>query len=99
MRRSRRNGRFSRQTWSFAVSLSVLCAGFARAEDPPPSPGESAAGATDAAVRDARAEFVRGATLVKSAQWAEALVAFERSSRLVLHHITSFNIGACERAL
>jgi hypothetical protein len=47
----------------------------------------------------ARELFVKGTTLVRAAQWAEALGAFEQSSRLRPHPITTYNIGACERAL
>lgn len=47
----------------------------------------------------ARDLFVRGTTLVRSAQWAEALDAFEQSVALRPHPITTYNIGACERAL
>jgi hypothetical protein len=36
---------------------------------------------------------------VQEARWGEALAAFERSQALKQHAITSFNIGACERAL
>lgn len=48
---------------------------------------------------DARAEFARGAELVKQAKWAEALAAFEKSHALRPHPVTLFDIGACERAL
>jgi hypothetical protein len=47
----------------------------------------------------ARDAFVRGATLVRDAQWAEALAAFEQSERARSHALTSFNIGACHRAM
>jgi hypothetical protein len=50
-------------------------------------------------VVQAREAFVRGTTLVRAAQWAEALDAFERSAELRPHPITTYNIGACERAL
>jgi hypothetical protein len=53
----------------------------------------------DPAVVEARAEFVRGTDLAKRAQWAEALAAFERSSKLRPHAVTTFNIGICERAM
>jgi hypothetical protein len=36
---------------------------------------------------------------VKNARWGEALAAFERSAELRPHPLTTFNIGACERAL
>jgi len=47
----------------------------------------------------AREQFASGAGLVRTAQWAEALAAFEESSRLRPHPITTYNIGACQRAL
>ncbi|MBS2015106.1 MAG: PEGA domain-containing protein [Deltaproteobacteria bacterium] len=48
---------------------------------------------------EARAEFARGAELVKQAKWAEALGAFERSHAKRPHPVTLFDIAACERAL
>jgi hypothetical protein len=51
------------------------------------------------ALLKAREQFARGATLVQEAQWAEALSAFEESSKLRPHAITTFNMGACQRAL
>jgi hypothetical protein len=50
-------------------------------------------------IAKAREEFVSGAELVKQARWGEALGAFERSSKLRPHAITTYNIGACERAM
>jgi hypothetical protein len=47
----------------------------------------------------AREQFANGAALVRTAQWAEALAAFEQSSRLRPHPITTYNIGACQRSL
>ena len=47
----------------------------------------------------ARERFAAGAALARTAQWAEALAAFEESSRLRPHPITTYNIGACQRAL
>lgn len=47
----------------------------------------------------AREEFVRGAQLVKDADWAGALAAFETSARLRAHPVTTYNIGACLRAM
>ena len=48
---------------------------------------------------EARQQFAAGAASVRSANWSEALAAFERSFALVRHPVTLFNIGACERAL
>lgn len=56
-------------------------------------------GAVRADEAEARAEFARGAELVKQAKWAEALAAFEKSNAERAHPVTLFNIGACERAL
>src|SRR5689334_1403832 len=47
----------------------------------------------------ARVEFVAATDHVKNARWGEALAAFERSAELRPHPLTTFNIGACERAL
>lgn len=48
-------------------------------------------------VSTARAEFMRGADLVKRVQWSEALAAFENSNRLRPHAVTTYNIAACQR--
>jgi hypothetical protein len=55
--------------------------------------------AEDNAVTRAREAFVRGGQLVKDAQWAEALAAFEESARLKPHAVTTYNVAACERAM
>jgi PEGA domain len=68
------------------ISLLALSAAAARAAD-------------DVAVAEARKLFVDGTDLVRRAQWSEALAAFEQSARLRPHAITTYNIGACERAL
>jgi hypothetical protein len=47
----------------------------------------------------ARAQFVEGTDFVHKAQWADALSAFERSAKLKPHAVTTYNVGACERAL
>ena len=62
-------------------------------------PAALAQPAEDRPAHDARAEFVRGTELVEDAQWAEALAAFERAAQLRSHAVTTFNIGACERAM
>ncbi len=68
--------------------LGALCAwsSIARAEEA-------------AQVAEARQRFKEGAELVQKAQWAEALTSFELSAKLRPHAITTYNIGACERAL
>jgi hypothetical protein len=59
----------------------------------------ASARAEDAQITAARTRFLEGAELVKRAQWSEALAAFEESARLRPHAITTYNIGACERAM
>jgi hypothetical protein len=53
----------------------------------------------DPNVAEARAAFREATSLARQAQWGEALLAFERSSRLRPHTFTTYNIGYCERAL
>jgi hypothetical protein len=53
----------------------------------------------DETLEQARSAFREGVAKVKEAHWGEALAAFERSQALKQHAITTFNIGACERAL
>jgi len=48
---------------------------------------------------EANAAFHEGTALVGKAQWAEALAAFERADKLKRHAVTTYNIGACERAM
>jgi hypothetical protein len=55
--------------------------------------------ADDDATTHARTEFLAATDHVKNARWGEALAAFERSAELRPHPLTTFNIGACERAL
>lgn len=50
-------------------------------------------------VKQARDLFVKGAELVKNADWASALAAFEESAKLRPHPVTTFNIGACLRSM
>lgn len=59
----------------------------------------STAHAEEPDVKNAREAFLRGAKLVRDAQWAEALAAFEESSRAHAHALTTFNVGACHRAM
>jgi len=61
--------------------------------------GSSAARADEANVAEARAEFVRGAGFIRELQYADALTAFERSATLRPHAVTTYNIGACLRAM
>jgi PEGA domain len=55
--------------------------------------------ATAERTNEARQLFQTGVEQVQRAQWGEALAAFERSAALVEHPLTTFNIGACQRAL
>jgi hypothetical protein len=50
-------------------------------------------------VKAARDQFIRGTQLVKEADWAGALAAFEESSKLRPHPVTTFNVGACLRSM
>jgi hypothetical protein len=77
-----------------AAAASLLCLLSAGASAQPPNASDP----SPDLVR-ARELFARGASLVQTAQWAEALGAFEESSRLRPHPITTYNIGACQRAL
>lgn len=47
----------------------------------------------------ARAAFLHATELVRQAQWAEALTAFEQAAALRPHPVTTFNMAACERAM
>jgi hypothetical protein len=50
-------------------------------------------------VVEARAEFVKGADYIRELQYADALSAFEKSAKLRPHAATTYNIGACHRAM
>jgi hypothetical protein len=79
---------------STALSLGavvVLATRLALAEPSPPISEETTA--------RARREYVAATDHVKEARWGEALAAFERSEELRPHALTTYNIGACERAL
>ncbi len=53
----------------------------------------------DVDTKKARALFVEGIESVRKAQWAQALDAFDKSAKLRAHAVTTYNIGACERAM
>jgi hypothetical protein len=81
----------------FGLVFSVICVSVfapigAAAQTP-------AVTATPDTTSEARRLFQEGVTHVQNAQWGEALSAFERSSALLPHPLTTFNIGACQRAL
>jgi hypothetical protein len=95
-----------RQTWVGVVTLVAvgLVARVAAAEpDPAPSSSDRAPVAKDPDESDritlARSAFQEGIDLAHRGRWAEALAAFERSSRLRPHAVTTYNIGFCELSL
>jgi hypothetical protein len=82
--------------------VSTMAPLHARTRHTPPhgSPARAVAvETTPVNVTKARTLFAKGASLVRTAQWAEAQAAFEESNKLRPHPITIYNIGACERAL
>jgi hypothetical protein len=84
------NGSMLLQRWAlriWAFLLALLLAAPAYADEP-----------VDGKSR-ARELFNRGADLVRDAQWGEALASFEQSARVHPHATTTFNMGACERAM
>jgi hypothetical protein len=88
--------RFRIERLAVAVALGcMLAAGVAEAADVP----KPSASADTPDITQARQEFLNGAELVKEARWGEALGAFERSGKLRPHAITTYNVGACERAM
>jgi len=64
----------------------------------PEAPANEAANESSEVVQ-AREAFRRGAHFVATADWSEALAAFERSAGLRAHPVTTFNIAVCQRAL
>lgn len=60
-----------------------------------PTAPESAA----AVVQQARDLFKSGTELAKTTEWSAALHAFEESTKLRRHAITTYNIAVCERAI
>lgn len=58
----------------------------------------SFASAADEDAAQARAAFLEGTALVQKSQWAEAIEAFERANAIRPHAVTTYNLGACERA-
>jgi hypothetical protein len=100
-------------TWSVAARAAGDAPGSSRARDPATNDTAaisdaaaiSAAAATkleeqtNATLARARDLFRTGVVAVEQAQWAEALTSFEASRQLRPHAVTTFNIGACERAL
>jgi hypothetical protein len=91
LRRPRSELRLLRTCAALAGLALVATVPAARATPPPAETPEVTA--------SARREFVAGTDFVHKAQWAEALAAFERSAKLRPHAVTTYNIGACQRAL
>jgi tetratricopeptide (TPR) repeat protein len=81
--------------WGAATSARAQTAAEAPMPPPPPPPPPHPSDP----VEQARALFRQGVELVRSAQWSDALSAFERSAALRSHATTTFNVGACERAM
>jgi hypothetical protein len=70
--------------------------------DPEPTPPPATAPSSeppDPKVVRAREAYQKGVAHVKRQEWSEALSAFEDSARHNPHATTTFNVGACERAL
>lgn len=91
--------------WGFGCLLLVAGLGaplHAAAEPeptPPPTSEPSTEPAPDPKVVRARELYQKGVGHVKRQEWSEALSAFEDSARQNPHATTTFNVGACERAL
>lgn len=89
MLRSRRSTpqlRLARPLTLLVVVAAATLTPAARADDPEGSP-------------EALAAFVEGTKLARAARWAAALAAFERADKIKPHAVTTYNIGACERAM
>jgi hypothetical protein len=83
------------------LALALLLSALPRAGHTQSNAGDDGAadsGALDP-VEQARALYLDGLEHVRQAHWGEALAAFERSRALRPHAMTTYNIGACERAL
>lgn len=83
--------RHSDLRWWLGITLSVVGA-FA-------VPAGAQSETEPAEIEQARSLFLEGLSEVRKAHWGEALAAFERSQALRAHPLTTYNIGACERAL
>lgn len=59
----------------------------------------TAPASADDRAAQARAAFVDGTSFVQKSQWAEAIASFERASEIAPHAVTTYNLGACERAI
>jgi hypothetical protein len=84
--------RFRIEPIVLALAIALVAPAAMALDEPPAS-------ADTPDITKARQEFLSGAELVKEARWGEALAAFERSGKLRPHAITTYNVGACERAM
>jgi hypothetical protein len=75
----------------FALGLvALLLAGLAHGDDDKQP---------DDPVAEARRHFQEGIDHVRKSEWAEAHDAFEKSTTLRPHAVTTYNLGACQRAM
>lgn len=77
-----------------SAALTIPSVGYAQA-----TAGDEARPTEADPVEQARALYLEGLKHVREAHWGDALAAFERSRTLRPHAMTTYNIGACERAL
>lgn len=81
-----------RTSISLAVALLLTATRAWGADAAPPT------GLTERATL-ARTAFNQGTAYVKDARWGEAFSSFERADAIAPHAITTYNLGACARAL
>ncbi len=93
--------RLARSLVACALALGAVAQAAPGKDAKPKAPTEDARAAKpeDEELKRARTLYGEGLELVKKAQWSDALSAFERSYSLRPHAMTTYNIGACERAL
>jgi len=90
---------------AWLLSNSTLAWADEPTPEPPPNDAVPEAAAEPEPVEStperaqAREHYISGVSHVRAARWSEALEAFEKSASLHPNATTSFNIGACERAL
>jgi len=92
---------FSRSTTAlrlalFCAALTLPSVGYAQSE---PAAAAETKSVEVSPVEQARELYLDGLKHVREAHWGDALAAFERSRALRPHAMTTYNIGACERAL
>jgi len=90
---------------AWLLSSSTLAWADEPIPEPPPSEAAPEAPAQPPPAEEnpqrakAREHYIAGVSHVRAARWSEALEAFEKSASLHPNATTSFDIGACERAL